>query len=198
MGNLTQLSYAMWCYRERYGHFPPAYVADQTGKPVHSWRVLLLEFTDLFLYNKYNFNEPWDGPNNRKLATKMPSFYACPNDHSVHSTPTILTSYVVVVGPATLFPGGGPASKADVRVGNGKTILIAEVADSGINWMEPRDLDASRMSFVLNDPARPSISSNDPNGPGVAFVDGTKDRLGSAVTPVILKAMTTVDGDGVN
>ena len=56
-------------YHETYGCFPPAYVADRDGKPMHSWRVLILPFLEQReLYNAYNFAEPWDGPNNRKLA----------------------------------------------------------------------------------------------------------------------------------
>ena len=30
------------------------------------------------LYNQYNFEEPWDGPNNRKLLDKMPAVYGYP------------------------------------------------------------------------------------------------------------------------
>ena len=60
--------------------------------------------------------------------------------------------------------------------------------------MEPRDLDASLMSFTLNDPTRPSISSNDPGGPGIVFADGTKDRLTWGVTPAALKALVIFGG----
>ncbi len=28
------------------------------------------------LYKAYNFDEPWDGPNNRKLIDKMPAIYS--------------------------------------------------------------------------------------------------------------------------
>jgi hypothetical protein len=197
LGNLSYISVALFDYHDRYGHFPPAYIADRNGKPMHSWRVLLLEFTDTSLYNAYNFNEPWDGPNNRKLADKMPSFYACPNDHDIRSAPTTLTSYVAVVGSGTAFPGIKPVARADIRDRPGQTILIAEAVNSRINWMEPRDLDKSRMSFTLNDPSRPSISSSDPGGPGVIFADGRVDRLNPSVTPAVLKAMTTHVGGAV-
>ncbi|WP_157579405.1 DUF1559 family PulG-like putative transporter [Singulisphaera acidiphila] len=195
--NFSYISVMLFDYHNRYGHFPPAYVADRNGKPMHSWRVLLLEFTDTSLYNAYNFNEPWDGPNNRKLADKMPSFYACPNDHDIRSTPTTSTSYVVVVGPGTAFPDNRPAAMTDVCDPSDQTILIAEMVNSGINWMEPRDLDMNRMSFMLNDTSRPSISSNDPGGPGVVFVDGKKKRLAQDLTRDALRAMITIDGGAI-
>ncbi len=40
--NLRQLSLALHNYHDRHGHFPPPYVADANGKPMHSWRVLIL------------------------------------------------------------------------------------------------------------------------------------------------------------
>jgi Protein of unknown function (DUF1559) len=63
-------------YHETYGCFPPAYVADRDGKPIHSWRVLILPFLEQQeLYRAYNFDEPWNGPNNRKLASRVGKIY---------------------------------------------------------------------------------------------------------------------------
>src|SRR4051812_23237564 len=45
-GNLAQLHFALHSYHEMYGCFPPAYIADSDGKPMHSWRVLILPFID--------------------------------------------------------------------------------------------------------------------------------------------------------
>ena len=48
---------------------------------MHSWRVLLLPYLDqLELYNAYRFDEPWDGPNNRLLADRMPRHYCFSGD----------------------------------------------------------------------------------------------------------------------
>jgi hypothetical protein len=84
-GELSQINLALFNYREVYGCFPPAYVADSTGRPMHSWRVLILPFIDHApLYNEYRFDEPWDGANNRQLSAKIVShdysFYHCPSD----------------------------------------------------------------------------------------------------------------------
>ena len=40
--NFKQIWLGLQNYHERYGSYPPAYVADQNGRPTHSWRVLLL------------------------------------------------------------------------------------------------------------------------------------------------------------
>jgi hypothetical protein len=184
-------------YRAEHGHFPPAYIADASGRPLHSWRVLLLEYIAPDVFNAYDFKEPWNGPNNRKLADRMPRCYACPNDRDPERTR--LTSYIVVVGRATAFPGSKPISEKDIRDDKSQTLLVAEVAGSDIHWMEPRDLSLDGMSFRLNDPSRPSISSHDLTGPGVIFADGSRDRLGESISPTTLKAMVTIDGgDSVN
>ena len=78
--NLKQIGLALHNYHDRYQSFPPAFVADENGKPMHSWRVLLLPYLDQAdLYARYNFNEPWNGPNNLKLGDEIPEVYGCPN-----------------------------------------------------------------------------------------------------------------------
>src|SRR5688500_8670454 len=63
LGHCCQLGIALHSYHDEYGSFPPAYVADANGKPMHSWRVLILPFIEeQALYQRYRFNEPWNGP----------------------------------------------------------------------------------------------------------------------------------------
>ena len=40
--NLKQIGLALLEYHQKYGSFPPAFVADANGKPLYSWRVLIL------------------------------------------------------------------------------------------------------------------------------------------------------------
>lgn len=196
-GNLYFIGLALRNYHEIYGSFPPAYSADKEGKPLCSWRVMLLaaDPATIHIYKSYNLNEPWDGPNNRKLAPLRPSFYSCENDPTQDST-SLSTSYLALIGPGLPFRGGEPIKTDDLQGDLNQHILIAEVANSGINWMEPRDLDVGGLSSLLNLPSRPNISSNDPGGPGVIFADGRVNRLGSAITRDALKTMTKSAGGG--
>jgi len=169
-GHLKSIATAMLHYHERYGHFPPAYLVDKHGKPAHSWRVLLLEYLDPGTYGAYRFDEPWDGPNNRKLEDKMLSCYACPADTKRGRWET---NYFVIVGPNTVFPGSNTVKVDDITRPHAETILVVEAVDQGIHWMEPRDLELDRMSFAVNDAKKPSISCRHNRPPGVAAVDGT-------------------------
>ena len=78
--NLKQIGIALHSYHDVYKTFPPAYIPDEDGKPMHSWRVLILPFIEQqALYEQYDFNEPWDGPNNSQLANVVISVYQCPS-----------------------------------------------------------------------------------------------------------------------
>ena len=194
-GHFCQLNLALSNYQEVYGSLPPAYVADADGKPMHSWRVLILPFMDgNDLYEKYRFDEPWNSPHNSQLQHSHPRRqYCCPGcsdpDHSV------FTNYVVIVGPNTAFPGATSTQTKDFEDGDANTILIAEINNSDIHWMEPRDLSFESMSFQLNDPKRPGISSPHLKGPGVCFHDVCSGfRLHSSISSNTLCALTTISG----
>ena len=62
-----QLRMALWYYHADYGSFPPVYIADSDGRPIHSWRALVLPYISPELAARYSFDEPWNGPNNSKL-----------------------------------------------------------------------------------------------------------------------------------
>src|ERR1700694_3210717 len=61
------------------GRFPPAVVYGKDGKPLLSWRVLILPHMNQDeLYKQFKLDEPWDSANNLPLLAKMPPDYAPP------------------------------------------------------------------------------------------------------------------------
>jgi hypothetical protein len=141
MSNLKQIVFALHAYHQANGHFPPAYIADKNGKPMHSWRVLILPYMEMdSLYKMYNFNEPWDSPNNKKVAAYRVPMYTCPSDPSAFAPGAAQTNYVAVVGPNAAWAGDKPRKLDDIGRKTANTIMVVEVANSGIAWTEPRDL----------------------------------------------------------
>jgi hypothetical protein len=190
MSRLNQLQLALSNYHVVHGCFPPAYLADAKGTPMHSWRVLILPFVEQKpLYDAYRFDEPWNGPNNRKLADRMPkSFHICSEPDS-----TTMTNIVVIVGPGTAFPGPKSTRMKDFADGLDNTILLAEIADSDIPWLEPRDLRVEEMSFTVNDKRKPSISCSRRRGPYVVFADSIRAyQVNAALRPETLAALEKV------
>ena len=71
--NLRQLGLAMHNHHDVFKCFPPPAIYSPDGKPLLSWRVMLLPFLDQTpLYKQFHLNEPWDSPHNRALVAKMP------------------------------------------------------------------------------------------------------------------------------
>ena len=50
------------------------------------------------------------------------------------------TNYFAVVGPNAAWTGDKPRKLADLGKDAVHTVLLAEMADSGIAWAEPKDL----------------------------------------------------------
>jgi hypothetical protein len=141
--NLKQIALALHKYNDDYHCLPPACVYDKNGRPMHSWRVLILPYIEhKYLYEQYNLNEPWDGPKNRELLTQRPSLYKCPSDAIAWELGSTTTSYLAVVGSNTAWQRDKSVSLKDLESRDelSNTILVIETGDSGIQWSEPRDL----------------------------------------------------------
>lgn len=191
--NLKAIGLAMQNYHDVYGSLPPAYVTDEEGRPMHSWRVLLLPFLgEQSLYNAYRFDEPWHGPHNRGLAEQIPQVYRCRWDLKAQPS---WTSYAVVVGPETVFPGQRSMSLKAVGDGTSETILAVEVPHSGIIWTEPRDLPFDE--FALGATQLPRVFRK-MHGlrithAHVVFAAG-RERLLDAESAPIFKSLLTANG----
>lgn len=191
-GNLACIGLALRNYDSTYGCFPPAHTIDETGRPMHSWRVLIMPFIDNDLIKHYSFDEPWDSPSNRTLLTNRINVWKCPSDPSTNATPG-MTNYVVVRGNETLFPGSRSITLNDVDAdGRAETLMVVEVTGLAIPWTAPYDLDFATMSFQLNDPARPSISSHHPGGANIHNMNGSCEFLRDSTTPEQLRARLTI------
>lgn len=190
--NLKQISLALWCYADVYGSLPPAYIADKSGRPMHSWRVLILPFIEQRgLYDRYDFNEPWDGPHNRLLAKHIPPQYRCPSEPP---WPSPETSYLAVTGKATVWPGTHGTALSKVSDGLGDTIAVVEVASSGVHWMAPRDLPMAEFVKGINRPSGKGASSPHPSGCHAACCDGRVWFLQAPTSTATLKALATRAG----
>jgi prepilin-type processing-associated H-X9-DG protein len=194
VNNLKQIGLALQSYHDTYKCFPPAYVADADGKPMHSWRVLLLPFFEEAglkrLYESYDFSEPWNGPHNSELSVEFPILF-CPSEEGDF----LNTSYVAVVGPETAWPDTAAMRIRGIRDGTSKTISVVEVANSGIHWMEPRDLTFEEALRGINVPGnKPGISSKHPGGANVLFCDGSVHFLSDKIPADTLRALLTANG----
>jgi type II secretory pathway pseudopilin PulG len=195
--HLKQIGLALQNYHDDYRSFPPAYFADAEGKPIHSWRVLILPYMEQkSLYDKYSFSEPWNGPNNSKLHSEVLHVYGCPSRPG--KQPRTETSYVAIVGAQTAWPGETTINYDAIADKKSDTILIVEMAKSGIHWMEPRDLDFTQMPMAVNPEHGPGMSSPHPNVALAVFADGHTAALTKNTPPEILRRLLMIaDGEQI-
>ncbi|MFM8223393.1 MAG: DUF1559 domain-containing protein [Planctomycetaceae bacterium] len=191
--NLQQIALAMHNYHDTYGTFPPAVTYSANGKPMHSWRVLLLPFLDqVGLHAQYNMNEPWDSPANSQLLSRMPSVYACPSTtHGVGET-----QYTVPVGPKTMFPPERGVAIREITDGTSNTIMVLETHGANLNWMAPVDM---TVGAGMPEAQPVSFSSRHAGGYHVALADGSVRFMLSITTRRELDGLLTRDsGDSVD
>jgi prepilin-type processing-associated H-X9-DG protein len=196
--NLSQIAKALSNYEAKHGRFPPAYSVDKDGRPLHSWRVLLLPYLEEEeLYKQLRRDEPWDSPHNKAVfdAAPMPKVFSCPTERRERGEEGEKeTSYVMIVGPGTISDGANSARLEDIKDGASNTIAVAEMSGSGIHWAEPRDLKGDEMSYRINDPDQPRIRSRHGGMANAAFCDGSVKFLAESIPPELIKALTTIAG----
>ncbi|MDP6557555.1 MAG: DUF1559 domain-containing protein [Pirellulaceae bacterium] len=191
--NLTRIGLALQAYESEQGTLPPAFIPGPDGKPMHSWRVLLLPYLDEHgLYGNYDFSQPWDSAHNQQLATRMPRVFACPADPDSLSLGE--SNYMVVVGPATMFPGSTARTTGSIGDDTASTISVVEVPIFGHSWLAPEDLTVEKMQFAINGGFGKEIGSYHEGGAHVLMADGDVRFLSDALPPDFIEGMTTVSG----
>lgn len=198
--NLKQIGLALHNYHDTYKCFPPAVITDEEGNPRRSWRVAILPYLDqAYLYEQWDSNEAWDGPNNSILRyTSIPT-YRCPSDSGGDP---LETSYVMITGQLDsdgrlcTTIGGQPNEGtriANIVDGTSNTVIVVEVVNSGIPWSEPRDLSIEELEMLINGPSQAGIGSLHPGGAQVLMADGSVRFLTEDVTAETLRNMLLRD-----
>jgi hypothetical protein len=136
VNNLKQIVLACHSYHDAFGAFPTN-SADKDGKPLLSWRVLILPFLEEEeLFKQFKLGEPWDSAANKKLIEKTPKLYA---PIRVRGKPGE-TFYQVFYGEGALFgPKMKPPAIVGITDGTSNTALVVEAGESVI-WTKPADL----------------------------------------------------------
>jgi RNA polymerase sigma factor (sigma-70 family) len=186
--NLMHLALAMHNYVDQYGEFPPAAACSKDGRPLLSWRVLLLPFLDQEkLFREFKLDQPWDSPHNRKLLARMPAVYAAPK---VRTKEPHATFYQVFTGKGTIFEGARGTRVNDIADGTSVTILMIEAADP-VPWTKPADL--------VYDPKKPlpRLGGIFKEGFHFARADGSVSFCKMRFREDVLRAMITRNGGEV-
>lgn len=181
-----------------HGTLPPASVPGPDGRPAHSWRVLLLPYLEQqSLYDRYRFDEPWDGPNNSNLAGEIPFVYRCPSFEGYHAKRGLettesrrLTNYVAVEHPKAALAAG--LQFRDCTDGLSNTLAVVESRQHSVHWMQPDDVTPTEFLHDLQSSAHPD-QANHVGGTLTLFLDGAVHFIPSDTTADEIKRWIVVD-----
>lgn len=191
--NLRVIGEAMRQYHAAYGCFPPAFRADKMGRPMHSWRVLILPYVDdadaVAVYTQYRFDEPWSSQHNRQVTVKAPAVFRCPADQSENAAKA---DYVMITGALGFSTGADSLCDEELLAIASERIAVAEAAHLDIHWAEPRDLRIEEMSLQVNAPEVPAIGSYHRFGANVLLCNGAVELLLDSAPAEQVKAMVMV------
>lgn len=203
-GNLKQIAVGLYNYADTYGRFPPAWTVDSQGKPLHSWRVLILPYLQYqFLYNKIRLPEPWDSEYNRQFHDQMPPVFQCQENeqHGLfvlcapvfpHLKPKGKCSYSIVIGKDSLFSETGTRLyQKNKGLISDKTIMLIERIVP-ICWMDPSsELTLETVSEGINCRIDGAGSVHN-KGCLAAMTDGTIQKLDDDISLDQLKKLLTL------
>jgi hypothetical protein len=187
MNNLHQISLALLNYESMYHALPPAYTVDADGKPLHSWRTLILPFLEENqLYKTIDLSKPWDDPANAKAFNTAVAAYQCPADGGPLNT----TTYLAVVAPNGCFRLTEPRQLSEITDAPFKTLMVVEApSDRAVPWMCPQDADEQLLVGF-----GPDSKLAHSGGVCAAFVDSSIRFINADLPAAQRRALITIAG----
>jgi len=187
--NLKRIALALQSYESTYHCLPPAYTVDAAGKPLHSWRTLILPFMEgkRALYEQIDLSKPWDDPANRVAANSGVLVYRCPSG----ATGCNETTYLAIVAPGGCFKPTDSRPIAQVTDRKDLTLMVIDVPDEhAVHWMSPTD---ASEELVLSLGAARTLQH--PNGTMVALVSGEVRFFSKESPAAMLRALISIAGN---
>ncbi|MDR2171691.1 MAG: DUF1559 domain-containing protein [Planctomycetaceae bacterium] len=194
INNIRQIVLAFHTYHDAYNELPPLYTVDAAGKPLHSWRVLILPYIEQNkLYSQIRLNEPWDSEYNKQFHSAVIPSYTCPLVKK-DIDPNKKCNYSVIAGqPLSPKKGIGFDKISD---GTSNTVAVV-VVKKPFCWMDPK-ADISLDDFVKGINKKDSVIGFDKlSGVNVGFWDASTRSLAPETPTEILKAIGTANGGEV-
>ncbi|MBP3531358.1 MAG: DUF1559 domain-containing protein [Thermoguttaceae bacterium] len=177
VSRLQTLQIATFRYQAERGTLPPAFSVDAQGRPLNSWRVLILPYISdatKALYEQIRLDESWDSPYNRQFAARTPDVFRRPENDSN------LAAYSVIVGPNSLYNASGVGVDLAERVANPERVALSQALiverKTPVEWTRPdaEILETTALEDGIDGTARQLHGPANPNGIGpLRSGDGT-------------------------
>ena len=189
---------ALQAYRAEHGTFPPAFTLSASGRPLHSWRVLILPYLGddaKALYGQIRLDESWNSSHNAAFHAQIPDVFRCP----ATDLKDCETRFSVLLGDDGFFDDSGvgkdPKEMAKLPSRDvARQFLVVERPDP-VCWMKP-DAELKIADFIADGAADPDkFLANAPHSGDCDHVelsyarfDGVADLLYDGVAPEELES----------
>ncbi|MDR1289837.1 MAG: DUF1559 domain-containing protein [Planctomycetaceae bacterium] len=193
LNKIKMIILAFHNYYDANNKLPPLYTVDKNGKPLHSWRVLLLPFIEqTALYNSIKLDEPWDSEHNKHFHNIIPLCYKSQFSDRLQTDKNC--SFAVIEGQP-LKPKDG-AAFGDITDGTSNTFSVVIRRDS-FCWMDPlANVKLSDLEKGLNKPDS-AIGFGTKRPTPFGFWDGSVRQIPNDTDPDLLKKAGTANGGEV-
>ena len=145
------------------------------------------------LYDRFKMDEPWDGPNNKKLIDKLPSPYRAPYRVISYSQSNIgKTLTMAVVGKGAIFdPTKKTVTDSDVRDSLKHTLLLLQLEEvnQAVYWTKPADIE------LTADGKLPADGPNFGKRFAVVYADASAHTLMNGLDAKTLLAIVSREGN---
>ncbi|MDR1924630.1 MAG: DUF1559 domain-containing protein [Planctomycetaceae bacterium] len=189
--NVETIIEAVFAYYDKHDvKFPPLYTVDANGKPLHSWRVLILPYLGQEeLYSQIKLDEAWDSEHNKQFHNRIIPAFTCPANPKTRLGKTC--TYSVIANE--VFKPKESGGVGDIKDGASDTLAIVEVREP-FCWMNPEaDVKLADLDKGINQEGSVVGSYHD-DGAYAAFFIRTIKLLKNETPAKTLKAIGTAAG----
>jgi prepilin-type processing-associated H-X9-DG protein len=188
VNNLKQIVLALHTYEQTYHALPPAYTVDAQGRPLHSWRTLILPYLELNqLYQTIDLSKPWNDPANAKALHTDLGVFRCP----VPAVAANTTTYLAIAGPNGCLIPGKSRRLAEITDAHASTMIVIEAGEeNAVPWMAPVDANETLVMSL-----GPDTQFHHPGGMNAGFVDGHVRFLKGSTPSTVRRALMSIAGN---
>lgn len=171
-GRLCQMRLALQNYEREHGTLPPLFLRDDLGKPIHSWRALILPYLEVESLKRLDLSQPWNSDHNRKIIEDAPplgwGYFA--RDRLPDKCPATTHIFALLGAnsiwePTTALPKGATKERPNA-------ILLVSVPTSNIEPMQPGDITEDEVrKIVENGHEVLFVMADTPHGYGVVTIE---------------------------
>lgn len=176
------------------GLFATPTLTNEKGEPVHGWVTQTLLYLDnRAIYDRINFDVPWDHPDNQEISQVQLRVCLNPalDDQESNAAGYPLVHYTL---NSRLFPDNVAVTEDFVARSDGlsNTIMMGEIQEGLPPWAAPGN---ARDPALGLKPGPKTMGVDVWDGVTViGFADGRVRTLNNDIDPAVLKALATPDG----